>query len=327
MKNVTIGDIANLAGCSKNTVSLALRGSRRISAKRREHIEEIARSLGYVPHMAARHLSVKRSGYLGIYTRTLGDYVRTALVSKIITGFHGTGMHPILGLGDSPDQIWRDAEWIQTFRAMRAEAIVLVSEYTDEHLLEVESEIPVVMIHCQPQPHLKCDYVGLDRIEASTMGCDHLLSLGRQKILLCGKPGSFFAKGCTDRDKYKKHITLHDTKAITNSEMAANSFAFYRANSKRFDGALFQDSGVAAEFINHAVSAGVSIPRDLSIIAYDCYPQADLLKVGLSTIEQPLASLAEKGIETILKRVRRPHGSQLREVLPHHLVIRESSEK
>ena len=327
MKNVTIGDIANLAGCSKNTVSLALRGSRRISSKRREHIEEIARSLGYVPHMAARHLSAKRSGYLGIYTRTLGDFVRTTLVSKIITGFHGTGMHPILGLGDSADQIWSDAEWIQTFRAMRVEAIVLVSEYTDDRLLAVESEIPVIMIHCQPQPHLKCDYVGLDRLEASAMGCDHLLSLGRQKILLCGKPGSFFAKGCTESEQYKRYITLHDTEGIANSDMAAASFAFYSANSKRFDGALFQDSGVAAEFIDLAVSTGVSIPGDLSIIAYDCYPQAGLLKVGLSTIEQPLASLAKKGIETILKRVRQPNADQLRDVLPHHLAIRESSEK
>lgn len=47
MANPTMAEIARAAGVSKNTVSLALRGSARISRKTRDHIAGIAREIGY----------------------------------------------------------------------------------------------------------------------------------------------------------------------------------------------------------------------------------------------------------------------------------------
>ncbi len=49
-KPITMQDIAKRAGVTKTTVSLALRGDARISAKTRERIEELARDMGYRPN-------------------------------------------------------------------------------------------------------------------------------------------------------------------------------------------------------------------------------------------------------------------------------------
>jgi DNA-binding LacI/PurR family transcriptional regulator len=331
MKEVTLGDIADIAGCSKNTVSLALRGSDRISAKRREDIEEIALSLGYVPHLSARHLSGKRSGYVGVYTKTLHDAVRSTLINNILTGFRDTGLHPILGLGDSPDQKWEQSSWIQSFRAMRAEAIALVGEVRDFELTPSRQSTPYVLIHCQPDESLPYDYVGLDRSEASNLGRQHFFATGRRNLVIFGDSSSPFCeitrseKTIPALDPKQFKITARNLVVSNLEEMSKTCLSYYLKHRGKFDAALFQDSGVAAGFINLAFEAGIPIPDEIAVVGYDCYPQAHLLKVSLSTIEQPLDELSQRAIELILKRVHRPDAPLTHEVLPHRLFRRGSS--
>jgi LacI family transcriptional regulator len=56
MSHPTMAEVAKAAGVSKNTVSLALRGSPRISAATRERIEEVARNIGYRPNPTVANL-------------------------------------------------------------------------------------------------------------------------------------------------------------------------------------------------------------------------------------------------------------------------------
>ena len=55
MKRITVYDIAERAGCTHATVSMALRNHPMISIKRREQVRRIAKELGYAPdpHLAA----------------------------------------------------------------------------------------------------------------------------------------------------------------------------------------------------------------------------------------------------------------------------------
>lgn len=62
MTQVTFRDIAEVAGVSKTTVSLALHGRRGVSDARRQEILAIAKRLGYRPDPALRALSNIRWG-------------------------------------------------------------------------------------------------------------------------------------------------------------------------------------------------------------------------------------------------------------------------
>jgi DNA-binding LacI/PurR family transcriptional regulator len=326
VKDVTLGDIAQVAKCSKNTVSLALRGSSRISDTRKEEINKISHAMGYVPNLSARHLSAKRTGYIGIYTKALNDAVRTTLVNHLISGFHGTGLHPILGLGDSPDQNWQEASWIQAFRAMRVEAIVLVAETAERLSPTSPASVPTVLVHCQPNDELQCDFIGLDRGEAARLGLAHICASGRKSVVVFGSTGSTFTESCRlwSQSPNGCKIQFYTTPVTTSTKMAQEYFSHYLRRRNDIDSALFQDSGVAASFLNLAVSSGVAIPDELSVVSYDYYPQADLLKVGLTTIEQPLTNLADRAIQMILNRVQRPSSPWAHEVLPHNIAPRDS---
>jgi LacI family transcriptional regulator len=61
----TLADIAAKTGYGVNTVSLALRGSTRISQAAREMIEKAAEELDYIPNATAKSLVTSRSHTVG----------------------------------------------------------------------------------------------------------------------------------------------------------------------------------------------------------------------------------------------------------------------
>ena len=65
-QTVTVKDVAKAAGVSQAAVSMALRGSKEISAKRTKQIQTVAQKLNYYPQAAGQLLRSKRKNQIGI---------------------------------------------------------------------------------------------------------------------------------------------------------------------------------------------------------------------------------------------------------------------
>ena len=63
---VRMKDVAERAGVSAATVSLALSGSPRISESTRSRVERAAREMGYLPHVGARALRTASTRTIGL---------------------------------------------------------------------------------------------------------------------------------------------------------------------------------------------------------------------------------------------------------------------
>ncbi len=70
----TLADIATLTGYGTNTVSLALRGSTRISQSARDGIQRAAEALDYVPNNYAKSLVLKKSHTVGMLMEDLTNH-------------------------------------------------------------------------------------------------------------------------------------------------------------------------------------------------------------------------------------------------------------
>src|SRR5258708_20224161 len=66
MARVTIADVAIAAGVSKTAVSFAFNNPEKLGQATLERVLGIAHELGYTPHPAARALSMRRSGTIGV---------------------------------------------------------------------------------------------------------------------------------------------------------------------------------------------------------------------------------------------------------------------
>lgn len=62
----TLSDVARLAGVSQATASRVLNGRRYVAARTKLRVEEAARDLDYVPHRAARDLSMARTATVAL---------------------------------------------------------------------------------------------------------------------------------------------------------------------------------------------------------------------------------------------------------------------
>src|SRR5439155_1680520 len=66
VSRVTIADVASAAGVSKTAVSFAFNNPERLGQATLERVLGVAQDLGYAPHPAARALSMRRSGTIGV---------------------------------------------------------------------------------------------------------------------------------------------------------------------------------------------------------------------------------------------------------------------
>ncbi len=325
-KKIKLADIARKAGCSANTVSLALRNSRRISEDLRKKIHSIAEHFLYTPNYAARNLRVRRSGMIGVYTRILNDAVRTELVNHFLEELHTAEYRPVLGLGQGHHGPWYTSPWMQTFRELRVEALVILWG-SAEQLPEWTKSIPIILVGCEPDETLPCDYLALDRTQAGCLATEHLLSRGHREILLGSSPDTNFGQGCI------KALSANECKPFEHSYefpatdiQKAQTYGLELAGRRtRPTAALFGDSGIAASFMRGVLDGKRAIPGDMAVVGYDYFPWASMLAVPLTTVEQPIEAMAATAVDLIRKRLAEPEASAVHIVQPHRLVIRESS--
>jgi len=325
-KKITLADIAGRAGCSTNTASLALRNSPRISPDLRRTIRRIADKLQYTPDFAARNLRVRRSGVIGIYTRGLYDAGRVELVNHLLSALHTTQYRPVLGLGQGNSGSWHESDWMRTFRELRAEALVVLWESMDS-LPEWSRTIPIILVGCNPAESLGCDYLALDRKQAGALGTRHLLSRGKRNILLGSGPGSEFGKGCMEALREAKVKPFGNPCEIGSglSDQARSIGYTMACQSARPDGAVFPDSGIAAHFMQGILEAGREVPDDMAVVGYDYFPWASALAVPLTTVEQPIGSMASSAVDLVRRRLADPDAPPVHIVQPHSLMARKSS--
>ena len=322
-KTVTIQDIAERLGISKNSVSLALRNSPRISEKTKTQVHDLAQKLNYVPNLAARNLTNCRSGLIGIYTLTLNDFVRMELVNSLIAELHFAYYRPILGLGEEHYGGWQTSPWIKTFEQLNIEALVVINEVSITKILP----IPTICVACHPNDSLKCDYIALDRTEAAHKGLSYLIKQGYKSILIGSPRSSPIGKACkkilSDAGIEPKFLPVQDFMLDEEIQNIANlSYNIVRQENTAI---LFSDSYIAARVCHTLTKMGVHIPSDVSIIGYDYFPWAHMLSIPLTTIEQPIADLALRAIELTKQRLLDPDAPFRHEVLSHKLVIRQST--
>ena len=109
----------------------------------------------------------------------------------------------------------------------------------------------------------------------------------------------------------------------TRDEVVAAAVKRLCRKRERPTAAIFRDSAMAAECAHRVQELGVRVPQDVAIVGYDYLPYAEMLRVPVSTIEQPVAAMAAAALDLAKTRLARPDAPPKHVVLSHQLVVRE----
>ncbi|MCF7732904.1 MAG: LacI family transcriptional regulator [Akkermansiaceae bacterium] len=146
MQQPTMAEVAKAVGVSKNTVSLALRGSPRISEAMRKRIVEVAEAMDYrlnptVSQLMAQLRQNRSPGYQATLAIINANKSRDAFTRHPTIPYYVHGCRQrARQLGYELDEFWMHepempgARWLSIFRARNIRGIVIVGLMHDNHL-------------------------------------------------------------------------------------------------------------------------------------------------------------------------------------------------
>lgn len=323
----TSDDVARMAGVSTATVSRALRGVDGVNPRTRERVLAAAHHLGYVSSPAASRLAGGRTATVAVVVPFITRWFFGEVISGAEEVLRGRGMDLLLyNLGHVEG---RERYFSGEALRQRADAVlVLCLPLSDAELDALGgARMPVALVGAdiEGRPSVRID----DAAGART-AVQHLVNLGHERIaLISGTPGDSmgFTAQLDRRRGYRQTLQSAGLEADPSLDVPGDftveggEMAMARLLSHpRPPTAVFAESDeMAFGALRTLQRAGLSAPRDISLIGFDDHQLADLM--NLTTIAQPVREQGAKAAEMLLD-VLDGHSSEHQVTLPTRLIVR-----
>jgi LacI family repressor for deo operon, udp, cdd, tsx, nupC, and nupG len=335
MTKIGIKDIAAEAGVSIATVSHAFRNPGRVSDATREKVLAAADELGYMPNKLAASLRTARSGNIMVIIPDVSDSHNSKIIQGIEFVAHSRGYSVLLGNTQGSDA--RAREYAAMTLSHQADGIILMS-----HVLPFgggkdklyAGELPPIVSGCEFTGRGEIPFVAIDDVQAAIDATMHLIDYGHRDIAVI--TGDI--ESTSSRDRLKGFRTamsrsgLHpDENLVINSdytleggETAAESLLL----QKNRPTAIFCFSDEIALGCKHTLMQhGFNIPGDISVIGFDNIQFAKYFSPPLTTIAQPTEEIGARCATILLDLLDGKKPENLRQFLPHSLIVRESTRR
>ena len=182
---VTLADVARLAGVSPITVSRALRGERAVDAELAARAKMAAEQLGYTPDPAARALASRHSSHVGVLVPALANNLFVDLLEAVQRTLRPAGFQTLIGVTHYDPQ---EAEQLLREQLLHRPAGMLVTG-TDlpngAAKLLARGALPCVRLMSLSDQEPS---VGFSQEAAASALTRHLLDRGRPPHRLCRRP-------------------------------------------------------------------------------------------------------------------------------------------
>lgn len=302
----TLKELASRLDVSIATVSRALAGDPAIAQKTRERVAEAARAYGYVPNTAARALVSGRSGFVGLVLPIHGPNLVDFFLGEFITGL-GDGLvsrgHHLI-LATAPEGEPELSVLRHLVESGRADGVVItrIGE-TDERLAYLQSRgIPFVAHGRLLDDEDSYSWIDTDGAAAFGEAFDMLYDLGHRRFALLTISESMTFRH-RRQDGLAAAIARRGDPEVTLDVVTAPRFdrgARVEAISRILNSperptaviALFDD--LALTLMEEAARAGLSIPRDLSVIGFDNILASAYAPPGLTTFDASIQQTARE---------------------------------
>jgi len=323
----TLEDVAREAGVSRALVSLALRGSTRVSASSRDRIQDAVARLGYRPNLNARNLAAHLSGILGVLVSDLHNPFFAEVVDGLSAEAAAHGLHVILATGHANQAGERAA--LETLLSLRPAGIALTGPVLDSATIErAAAQVPLVVVNRLLRSD-RLDSVTIDEYAGSALAVDHLVELGHRRIThVDGGAGAGAASRRTGYLRAMRRHGLGDLAAVVRggfTESAgwdATDRLLRTVGRRDLPGALFVANDYSAVGVLARLGgAGIEVPGELSVIGFDDAHVAGMLSTQLTTVHQPKQAMGRLAVAALRGR-QAGRATAQRQVVAPSLVVR-----
>lgn len=324
MGRPTIEDVAARAGVSRALVSLVMRGSPKVSDRRRAAVLTAAKELGYSPHAMARSLASRTSHVLGVMVSDLHNPFWAEVVDGLDASARSAGFELVLNTGGR--RPGRERQALTGLLSFRPAGIALLGPVLPAtSIAAAATHTPVVLVS-RSSRQSTVDTVNDDGRAGSGMAVDHLVELGHREIAhIDGGNGS---QSAPRRTGYVEAMRRHDlTPRVIRGEYteAAGALAIRELLADPPTAIIAANDLNAVGAISALEAAGLAVPKDVSVVGYDNTWLAALRHVSLTTIDQPREEMGRLAAEALIQRVRGERADPARHLLRPRLITRTTT--
>lgn len=336
----TLKDVARLAEVDSSTASRVLRGdpTQSVRPETRERIQTAAASLRYRPNVLARGLRTRRTDTIGLIIPSL-ENIGFADVTHGIQAAAARAGRLVLVL--EAEALQRDGQGDETEASYarlcsdgRVDGLIVAFATLDDHLVTQLAELGTPLVLVNRRTAGIHGSVVVDDERGSAMAVEHLLGLGHREI---GFVGLAAETDTARRREQGYRCALSEAGITIRPEWVVNAaptLAGGRAAATRllercssaFPGAVFAATLLGAIGVLAGLrDAGVGVPSEVSLIAFNDHEIAAHLEPPLTTVRMPNFRMGEEAVRLLLEAA---HGGAARDlVIPDspEIIVRSST--
>ncbi|MFC4043636.1 LacI family DNA-binding transcriptional regulator [Dactylosporangium siamense] len=304
---VTLLDVAQRAGVSRTTASFVLTGRRdmRISADAEQRVLRAARELDYRPNLTARSLRTRVTQTIGLVSDTIAT---DAFAGQIIRGSTATALtrQHLLFIGETEGDPATEKRLVQDMLDRGVDGFLYAAMYTRQ--IRIPAALrghPVVLVNCLAGR--RAVSVVPDELSAGRAAATALLSAGhRDDIHIVGESADHVYAARNRRAGIDETLAAAGTRVAGTIEStwwpdpAYEAVRQFLTTGTRATAFICLNDRVAMGVYQALTAAGLRIPQDVSVVAFDDSDLASWLRPQLTSVALPHFEMGRRGIELLL---------------------------
>jgi DNA-binding LacI/PurR family transcriptional regulator len=331
-RHVTIREVAKAVGASVSTISAALNNSDYVSAHMRSRIEEAIKDLGYRPNDLARGLRLQKTHSIAIVVPDLSNnfYIEVVRGAK---DYSASANYTVL-IGDSRESWEEERNYLDSFHRRRVDGVVRVPaiDAPGGKAKAVLGNLPVV--YADRHPTVRDTYVGrvgIDNRRAADSATRYLLSLGHREIgVIAGE-----ASSGTSVDRLEgfaqalRSVKIRPDRSMIHrghNDMESGHFHAMQllTRAERPTAIFCMNNMMALGALAAIQEIGLACPEDISLLGFDDFYWATLLRPRLTVVRQPAREIGMIAARMLIDHIEGRPSIPTPSLLATQLIVRDS---
>jgi LacI family transcriptional regulator len=324
----TIPDVAARAGVSPATAARALGGYGAVSAAARERVLAAADELGYRRNDLARAMITGRTQTIGLVIADIENPFFAGAVRGVTDAARRAGYEVLLTNTDEDPEAERAAVRVLLARQVDGLIVAPASHDTD-HLRAAEAGGHPVVLLDRRVPGLDVDTVLVDNHAAARDVVERLVAAGHRRIAMvtggtrsgdrsapapAPAPAPVRASVSTGQDRVDGFLAALREAGVAEpaTYLRTGAHSPEQANERMADllrlptppTAVFaSDSRVALGVVKAIRAAGLSVPDQISVVAFDDADWTSVVTPPISVVAQPTHAMGRRAAEMLVSRL------------------------
>lgn len=296
---VTIKDIAREAGVSYQTVSKALLEKGVVKPETADKIRRIARAKGYVPNIAARAMTTRKSQLIAVFL----PQIASSFYNKFIQGIENLANQYDYSILLYLFENTNIEDKLESILSYQVEGIVIFeNHFSLKSLSRLQAnEIPLLFVNSTDIPP-DANHIAINGYYGFKLAFEHLAALHHRQILLALSDHEAEMKRIEEIKKLPAEygMTLK-SKVYCDNYSSAEVFEHFRIEDVQpeITAILCTSDYIALPIMTTLQEHGLRVPDDISIVGFDDLDFAAFVNPPLTTVEQPKREFGEKIFQTL----------------------------